>query len=679
MKTIKNEMIKLFALSGAGLLILLYISYKSVTYFLVNQEYQKARLLAHTLVYTRDYVAKVAPYVVIKNKHFHPFSLTPAYVVSQITTLIKNGEHFEIKQTSDRYRDPKNKPNIYDLQAINFFKKHPDKEEYFNLKTIDNKEYLFYAYPLITEKSCLKCHGPVNEIPKPLYEKLVKYYGKKAFGYKEGELRGVISIRLPFDEVKAKIDGLFKKLALFLLIIYVIGVIIFLRINSLVLKDVEKINKFMKENLSKNRFRPLKEKFYFNEMEEIKEHINEVVSAVKMFKKDSYSGFYYHPLSKLPNRTKLIEVLKRKNASILLFDIDSFKEINYYYGEEIADKLIQQVVKRIEKYKPFHTKIDQFAILVSQNSKEEIKKIAKEILHSLEKPYHIEGIDIYVKFRVGISYEKKEFKEALNALEATKILNRDIVFGYEIEHLKEISKQHVQMIKKLKIAIEKDKLIPFYQPIFDKDEKVCKYEALIRLIDENGHVYTPYYFLDVAKKSRLYFEITKQIVKKSFDKFRNLDYSLSINLTTLDMENEYIKNFILDRLSKFPNPQRVSFEIVESEDIKHSVDAQKFIKELKTFGCKILIDDFGSGYANFDYLLSLNADSIKIDGSLIKNILNDKNSQIIVRTIVSFAKEADMQVIAEFIENKETFEYLKSMNIDCFQGYYFSPPKEDLI
>jgi EAL domain-containing protein (putative c-di-GMP-specific phosphodiesterase class I) len=363
----------------------------------------------------------------------------------------------------------------------------------------------------------------------------------------------------------------------------------------------------------------------------------------------------------------------------MLFDVDSFKEINYYYGEEIADKLILEISKRIKKYKPFHTKIDQFAILTSLNDKEKIKALAKEILLELEKPYNIDNVDIYVKFRVGISFEKKDFKEALSALEATKILNKDIVFSSEIEDLKEFSKQHIQMIKKLKIAIANDKLVPYYQPIFDKNENICKYEALIRLIDEEGKVITPFMFLDVAKKSRLYFEITKQIVKKSFMKFKDLNYDLSINLTTLDMENDYIQKFILNELNNFPNPQRVSFEIVESEDIKHSKKAKEFIKELKKYGCKILIDDFGSGYANFDYLLSLNADCIKIDGSLIKNILKDEHSQIIVKTIVNFAKEVKMNVIAEYIENKETFEYLKKLDIDCYQGYYFSPPKEDLI
>jgi EAL domain-containing protein (putative c-di-GMP-specific phosphodiesterase class I) len=144
------------------------------------------------------------------------------------------------------------------------------------------------------------------------------------------------------------------------------------------------------------------------------------------------------------------------------------------------------------------------------------------------------------------------------------------------------------------------------------------------------------------------------------------------------LENDFTREYIIEKIRKFKDSERIGFEIVESEDIRNSQKALEFIKTVKSFGCKILIDDFGSGYANFDYLLSLGADGIKIDGSLIKNILKNKNSQIIVKTIVSFAKEVNMQVIAEFVENHEDFEYLKSLGIDCYQGYFFFPPKDNI-
>jgi EAL domain-containing protein (putative c-di-GMP-specific phosphodiesterase class I) len=168
------------------------------------------------------------------------------------------------------------------------------------------------------------------------------------------------------------------------------------------------------------------------------------------------------------------------------------------------------------------------------------------------------------------------------------------------------------------------------------------------------------------------------MINKVFEKFKDSQYSFSINLSTQDMEYEPLKELIIEKVKEFSDISRVSFEVVESEDIKDSREAIEFIRTLKSLGCKILIDDFGSGYANFDYLFSLGADGVKIDGSLIKNVLDNENSQIIVTTIINFAQKANMQVIAEFVENEEIFEYLKKLGVECFQGYYFSAPKADI-
>lgn len=675
-------MIKSFILSGVGLLTLLFILYKSISSFIIEQEIQKARLLAHTLLYTREYLAKVAPFVEVKNKKFHPFSLTPAYAVSQIAKTIQMKEHLYVKQTSDKYRDPQNKPNEHELTAIYYFKSHPNAKEFFQIhRGHENikSEHLFYAYPLKIDRSCLKCHGPKKDIPKPLLNKIEKIYGDRAFGYKLGQIRGIISIKIPFSEIKHKVDILFLKLSLFLLFLYLLGIVLFTRINKLIFKDIDNINEYLQTKLAKNIYRPFKAKMNFFEFDIIKKGINSVVKSLKNYQKTLYKSLYYNELTGLPNRKKLIEIIKRKNYPLILLDIDSFKEINYFYGEEIANKLIKQVAERLRDYRTFHIKIDEFVILQRENiGKDEIYELTKNLIKKLEEPYDIDDYSIIVKFRAGIAYTKRNFMRALSALDATRILNKDIAFCSEADQIRDSYQEHLIWLKKLKIAIEHNKIVPFYQPIYDQNRKICKYEALVRLIDEDGNVISPYFFLNVAKKSRLYFEITKQVIDKSFKKFEKNGTEFSVNLSTLDMENDNIKNFIIQKLKAFKNPKKISFEIVESEDIKNSKNAYEFIQQLKSFGCKILIDDFGSGYANFDYLLSLGADGMKIDGSLIKNILEDKNSQIVVNTIVNFAKEVNMQVIAEFVENEEIFEYLKNLGIDCFQGYYFSEPKEDI-
>jgi len=679
MKTLKRDVIKLFILSGISFVIVLYILYKSVTNFIIQQELQKAKLLAHTLVYTRDYLAKMAPYIEFKNQNFHPFSMTPAYVVSKIATIIRTKEHIYVKQTSDKYRDVHNIPNSYELKAIEYLKKHKDDESYMKIISTHNKTKLFYAYPLKITKSCLKCHGPKDEIPPSLYNKIVKIYGNRAFGYKLGELRGIIAIQIPFEEVKNNVKTLFLLMSLLLFFLYIGGIYFFMTLNKMIIDDIEKINDYLDKNLSKNIYRPFRAQMSFLEFNFVKKELNNVVKALKNYKKESYENLYYNPLTKLPNRKKMLTVIKRLKAPIILFDIDSFKEVNYYYGEDIANKLIIEVANRLKEYRLFHIKIDEFAIMTSKEiTKEEIYKLTENLIKELEKPYKVEDFSIILRFRAGISYIRRNFMAVLSALDATRILNKDIVFCSEANNIREKYKEHLIWMKRVKESLEDDRIVPFFQPIVDKNKKICKYEALVRMIDGNK-VISPFFFLEVAKKSRFYFDITKVMITKVLEKIEEYNVVISINLTTLDMENEEMRKFIIEKLKDFKYIDKLHFEIVESEDIKNSNEAVEFVKTLKDLGCQILIDDFGSGYANFDYLLSLGADAVKIDGTLIKNILTDKNSQIVVKTIITFAKEVNMQVIAEFVEKDKVFEYLKNLGIDCYQGYFYSPPKPDIM
>ena len=184
--------------------------------------------------------------------------------------------------------------------------------------------------------------------------------------------------------------------------------------------------------------------------------------------------------------------------------------------------------------------------------------------------------------------------------------------------------------------------------------------------------------MDVAKKSRYYLEITKRVIDKVIEKIIEKNISISVNITLEDIEDKDMRQYIFDKLNLIEDKSKITFEIVENEDVKENEIVKEFLKKIKNMGAMIYIDDFGSGYANFDYLIKLAPNGVKIDGTLIKNIINDKSSQIIVKTIVSFAKEMNIKTIAEFVENKEIFEMLKNIGIDYYQGYYFSPPKSEL-
>jgi len=236
-------------------------------------------------------------------------------------------------------------------------------------------------------------------------------------------------------------------------------------------------------------------------------------------------------------------------------------------------------------------------------------------------------------------------------------------------------KENMQWIQKIKTAILNDKIVPFFQPIVNNQTKeIEKYECLVRLIDEEDKIISPYFFLEIAKHSKLYESITKIMIKKSFQAFSNSNYEFSINLSIEDIIDYSLFGYIKNMLNIYPLANRVCFELLETEKIENYQVIADFVSEVRALGCKVSIDDFGSGYSNFSHLLNLDFDYLKIDASLIKDIHNDKNKQIIVKTIVTFAQELGIKTIGEYVESKEIYDYITSMGITYSQGYYFSEP-----
>ncbi len=137
--------------------------------------------------------------------------------------------------------------------------------------------------------------------------------------------------------------------------------------------------------------------------------------------------------------------------------------------------------------------------------------------------------------------------------------------------------------------------------------------------------------------------------------------------------------FTISRIRKYQVADKIIIELTESEGIKNYQEVSRFIKDIKAMGCQIAIDDFGTGYSNFTHMIHLDVDYLKIDGSIIQNILTDKNSEIVVRTLVDFAGQLNIKTIAEFVDSKEIYEKVKQLGINYTQGYYFGKPEESII
>lgn len=392
-------------------------------------------------------------------------------------------------------------------------------------------------------------------------------------------------------------------------------------------------------------------------------------------------------LTNLGNRYKLIKDIESvKNPSIAILDIERFSEINDLYGDAFGDMVLKEVgntIKNLIKNNPtkelYRLQADVFAILNISLKKVDFIKNIEEIIKNVESiTYKVEGEEVMVQITSSISFEQNNlFITADMAMKNAK-KNRTNLLVYNQElNLDSLYENNIKWINKLRYAIENDTLVPYYQAIVNnKTGKWEKYESLVRMIDEDKKIITPFFFLEIAKSTKYYETLTKTVIKKSFDTFKNTKKEFSINLTIKDIMNVNIQNYICDMLKTYNIDNQLVFEIVESEDIENYDEVITFINKVKEHGCKIAIDDFGSGYANFNYLLKLQADYIKIDGSLIKDIDTDINARILVKTIVSFAKELNILTIAEYVENSSIYEVVKELGIDYSQGYFFSEPTE---
>ncbi|QCT95290.1 EAL domain-containing protein [Caminibacter mediatlanticus TB-2] len=395
----------------------------------------------------------------------------------------------------------------------------------------------------------------------------------------------------------------------------------------------------------------------------------------------------YDSLTGLKNRFSFKKDIKKYNSPIVvIFNIDKFKNINDYFGSNIGDKVLKEVGLFIEKYFKnkkikggvYRVGADDFAFIFENVDINDIKSIVKDLIEQIEiKDFKINETIFNISMSAGIS---KKFPYLENADIALKNIKKDIkdkFIVYDNKMNKDVF-LNIKKSKEIKEAIDNYKIIPYYQPIFDKEGNICKYEVLCR-VKVKDEIKSIYPYLEILKENKLYHRVTQIIIKEAFNKlYSNKNLELSINLSVEDILNKEILNLINQCfLIKKDISKRVTFEILESE-IENYNEVNTFIKVLKQKGVKFAIDDFGSGYSNFNRILNLDIDYLKIDGSIIKDILYSKNSKLILETIINFSKKADKVTIAEFVENKEIYDEVKKMGIDCFQGYYLAKPSQNL-
>ncbi len=410
-----------------------------------------------------------------------------------------------------------------------------------------------------------------------------------------------------------------------------------------------------------------------------KEMINELHNRVKEEIKQNIELLFIDSLTGTYKKSRFdIDKNLHRNEYVVMINIKNFSYINTLYGFKTGDKILKKTVEIIEKIlnrKLYRINADEF-VFFSKEYEKEIDLINKQFT---SEPLNIESLSFRLHFTFAVV--KNESEDILRKLsiaqkEAKKHVFKKYIFFEE-------PKKNINFIKFNTILYDalytkkEASIIPYFQPIIDNNTlKPVKYEVLARL--KNGkEVYTPFYFLEIAKSSGFLTNLTKEIIKKSFITAKENDIYISINITNEDLLIENFEQYLLECVKECGlNTQNITLEILENITSKDTLKSIEIIKNLKNKGFSIAIDDFGVEYSNFERISDLDVDFIKIDGKYIKDIhTNPKNYQI-SKAITEFAHAMNIEVIAEFVENEEIFNTIKNLGIHYSQGYYFSPPKE---
>lgn len=436
----------------------------------------------------------------------------------------------------------------------------------------------------------------------------------------------------------------------------------------------DKISRF-RENIN---YRSRLEELVTAQTKKIEQQSQRLLEKAKI---DQLTGVFNHFV--------LLEALEERGGkSLILLNIDNFSALNDSYGFAQGDKVLKEIARLLEDLKPqgsrlFRLNADEFVILSDIIERPQIEATVKTLL-SFFTQSQIEPFDIELNLTLTAGIDIGDSRELLsNAKMAVQEVrqggrNQYMFYDDDSEFLKR-QKENLHWVHKIQDILEQDKLRPYFQPILNNHTgAIEKYECLAR-IEEGDEVFSPWKFVSAAERTGFLSNITKNMIKKSFQIFASNEYEFSINITSHDLLQGYLLDYIIQRIHQFDiHPGRLVLEVLE--DITFVTDDKIIsqLKRLKAHGCQIAIDDFGSENSNFSRFLDFDPDYIKIDGSFVRDLTSDTKSQAITEAIATFAKKRNIKVIAEFVHDRATYELVKSMGIDYSQGYFIGKPSPEL-
>ena len=377
---------------------------------------------------------------------------------------------------------------------------------------------------------------------------------------------------------------------------------------------------------------------------------------------------------------------------LIYLDLDHFKVVNDTCGHRLGDQVLVDVSKLIEKEIRKSDILcrlggDEFAVILYDVSEAQLKTFAQAIQNSIcdleiqaDKQNLRIGCSIGLSLIDGTAASPSDYLiQADIALYVAKGRGRNLIHLYSAADKESDELRHnINWSQKVRKAIEDNRVVLFFQPIFDISKKeIAYYEALVRIKDIDGSIIYPDSFIPALESIGEMYLLDRWIIKLAIKSMGSTDAinRIAINLSAQAFKDEQLVPTIVECLNDTSvNANAITFELTESASLFNLHVTQRIINELHTLGCSFSIDDFGSGFSSFSYLKQLPADYIKLDGSFIRRLDKDPVDQALVRSIIQVVQSLGKKAVAEFVENGEILKLLEEYGVDYAQGYYIGKP-----
>lgn len=565
--------------------------------------------------------------------------MNPAYMMRQITQEFEKGYGIKGRITGKLQLNPINKPDAWQLKALNVFESGKTDEVY-EQKLINGQPYLRYMKAMYMTKGCLKCHG--------------------ILGFKEGDLGGGVSVSIPLNHYFKAAEETKKGILTTHILVWLTGffaIIAFARLFERLLTRIA--HEALRDGLT--------------QLPNITLFKNHLQQSFEKYQSDPANFF-----------------------AVCFLDLDRFKNLNDSRGHKVGDKMLIAVSQRLtDLLRPGDTVArmggDEFTLLINNvNGIDEALNINKRILSSFQKPFHIDGDEIYADASIGIcmvtdKYSNPEdmIRDADIAMYRAKSSGKGRVDVFNPE-MHEHALETMQIENDLRVAIQKNQLEVYYQPIIDAEKgRIDGFEALLRWHHPTMGNISPERFIPVAEISGRIKELGKWVLEQACSQVREWslqfnpehEFSVSVNLSGVQLTDQDIYQTIDDVLkkSRFKH-SKLHLEVTETVLIGQKEQAKAALKNIRQLGVSVSIDDFGKGYCSLIYLQEFEFDTLKIDKDFVQDMIPDGKGLQLVRTLMLLARDLDMKVVAEGVETEDQLNRLKAMKCPYIQGYYFSRP-----